>query len=78
VPALASAGNAQGKVVDTGKGYRQFVPTAGQETPDFWATLPGGNNGSGILRFYPGGRTVHGDPVKIGDGSWTTAIVGIF
>lgn len=78
VPAIASAGNVQGKVVDTGKGYRQFVPTAGQETPDFWATLPGGDNGSGILRFYPGNRTDHGDPVKIGDGAWTRDIVGIF
>ncbi|MEU7041705.1 ricin-type beta-trefoil lectin domain protein [Streptomyces varsoviensis] len=78
IPSFASSGNAQGRVVDSGKGYKQFVPTSGQATPDFWATSPGGVYGTGVLRFYPGTPTAHGTPVEVGDGGWTSHIVGIF
>ncbi|MFE3559120.1 ricin-type beta-trefoil lectin domain protein [Streptomyces sp. NPDC059193] len=74
---FAGAANVQGQVVDQGT-YKQFVPTAGQETADFWATLGGGTSGTGVLRFYPGTPTLHGSPTVVGDGSWATRITGIF
>ncbi|MGK5728122.1 ricin-type beta-trefoil lectin domain protein [Streptomyces sp. URMC 124] len=78
IPDLAFNGNVQGKVIDSGMGYRQFVPVKGQETPDFWATHAGGASGTGVLRFYPLQPSRHEDPVVVGDGSWTTGIIGIF
>ncbi|WP_345041596.1 ricin-type beta-trefoil lectin domain protein [Streptomyces sannanensis] len=74
IPSLASAGNAQGTVVDNGD-YRQFVPTAGEETPDLWATIA---QGTGNLRFYPGRAAVHGTPVVVDEAAWTSSVTGIF
>lgn len=69
VPLLASAGNVQGEIVDTGH-YKKFVPKEGQETPDFWATRTGGDAGTGILRFYPGQTDKHGSPIQVGASGW--------
>ncbi|MFB7369629.1 ricin-type beta-trefoil lectin domain protein [Streptomyces sp. NPDC056222] len=77
IPSLASAGNAQGTVVDHGT-YKQFVPTAGEESPDFWATQPGGASGTGVLRFYPGRPAAHGSPTVVGEAGWTSSIAAIF
>ncbi|GGP79332.1 hypothetical protein GCM10010278_67280 [Streptomyces melanogenes] len=74
IPFFASAGNAQGQVVDTGT-YLKFVPTTGQETPDFWAVFKAAPGG---LRFYPGTATVHGTSVVVGDAALVSDVVGLF
>ncbi|WP_158942497.1 ricin-type beta-trefoil lectin domain protein [Streptomyces sp. ERV7] len=74
IPLFASTGNAQGTVVDTGT-YLKFVPTTGQETPDFWAVFKAAPGG---LRFYPGTPTGHGTSVIVGDTALTQDVVGLF
>ncbi|MER5888643.1 ricin-type beta-trefoil lectin domain protein [Streptomyces sp. NPDC001941] len=65
---LTSAGNAQGEVVDMGS-YKKFVPTEGQETPDYWAVTTAGDGGD--LRFYAGRKEDHAPAVRIG-GGWNS------
>ncbi|MFJ3231222.1 FG-GAP-like repeat-containing protein [Streptomyces sp. NPDC086787] len=38
----------------------------GDKIPDMWALTA-----DGVVRFYPGGRTVHGTPVTVISGGWT-------
>jgi hypothetical protein len=77
VPLLGGTGNTQGTVVTNADASKQFQPTTGAATPDFWATAPGGTAGTGQLFFYPGTPTAPGTAVKIGDGQWTTLITRI-
>ncbi|MFD9793852.1 ricin-type beta-trefoil lectin domain protein [Streptomyces sp. NPDC059070] len=74
IPLFAGAGNAQGSVVDTGT-YLKFVPTDGQETPDFWAVFKAAPGG---LRFYPGTPTAHGTSTVVGDAGLVADVVGLF
>ncbi|MEV6550882.1 ricin-type beta-trefoil lectin domain protein [Streptomyces sp. NPDC051597] len=74
IPFFAGAGNAQGTVVDTGT-YLKFEPTAGQETPDFWAVFKAAPGG---LRFYPGTPTTHGTSTVVGDAALVQNVVGLF
>ncbi|GIH20522.1 VCBS repeat-containing protein [Rugosimonospora africana] len=76
-PLLGGSGNAQGTVVTNTDGSKQFQPTAGAGTPDFWNTAPGGTAGTGQLFFDPGTPSAPGTAVKIGDGNWTTIITRI-
>ncbi|MET7305401.1 FG-GAP-like repeat-containing protein [Embleya sp. NPDC005575] len=75
-PSIATVPNAQG-TVEIRNGTRVWVPTTGKETPDFYATAPGGDNGRGVLYFYAGGPQTHAPQVLVGNSGWTTTITDI-
>ncbi|WP_439675221.1 FG-GAP-like repeat-containing protein [Embleya sp. MST-111070] len=76
-PLLASSGNNQGTVETRTQG-RVWVPTPGSETPDLFATGPGGAGNEGILYYYAGKPTTHEPGVNIGEHGWTSYVIGIY
>ncbi|MET7303144.1 DNRLRE domain-containing protein [Embleya sp. NPDC005575] len=76
-PKLAPVPNTQGSV-EVRDGTKVWVPTAGKETPDLYATGAGGPDNSGLLFFYAGQRFEHEAGIRIGQDGWTTDITGIF
>ncbi|MFE3205572.1 FG-GAP-like repeat-containing protein [Embleya sp. NPDC059237] len=76
-PLLASSGNNQGTVKSEPQG-RVWTPTPGSETPDIFATGPGGAGNDGILYYYAGQPTTLEPGINIGEHGWTSYVIGIY